>query len=232
LTSSAVVVALRDCAFRHRAACPQAGENHLKPWPSPPDAPREELPVDDEAADDDAAEERAPVAAPAPAAAVRVVGWSPSPRWDRSGSCRPTASESRTTGRGFFGRPAGFAVLGVEALAEGSGVAVVDDSETPAGADDTCLVRVGVSVDVTCLVRVGVLLDVTSGETFAFAVSMAGAARVTGAGMLSSGGKPIRVAALLIPSPIALTRSAATFPGLSVGMSRAGVGSHGGMLRS
>jgi len=39
--------------------------------------------------------------------------------------------------------------LGVEALAEGSGVAVVDDSEVPAGADDTCWVRFGVSVDVT-----------------------------------------------------------------------------------
>ena len=66
---------------------PQAGENHHEPWPSPPDAPSPEelLPVDDEAADDDAAEERAPVAAfSAPAAAVRVVGWSPSSRWDRS----------------------------------------------------------------------------------------------------------------------------------------------------
>jgi hypothetical protein len=95
-TLSAVVVALRDCAFRRRAACLKAGENHRKPWPSPPDAPRWELPVDVEATDDDAAEERAPVAAPARTAAVRVVGWSPSPRWVRSGSCWPTPSESFT----------------------------------------------------------------------------------------------------------------------------------------
>ena len=40
--------------------------------------------------------------------------------------------------------PASFAGLGVEALAEGSGVAVVDDAEAPAGADDTCWIRVGV----------------------------------------------------------------------------------------
>ena len=37
-------------------------------------------------------------------------------------------------------------------------------------------------------------------------------------------------AALLMPSPIAVTRSAATFAGLSLGISRAGVGSHGLML--
>jgi hypothetical protein len=55
---------------------------------------------------------------------------------------------------------------------------------------------------------------------------------VAGAGMLGSGGKSIRAKALLNPSPIALTRSVATFPGSSVGISRAGVGSHGGMLRS
>jgi len=63
-------------------------------------------------------------------------------------------------------------------------------------------------------------------------VKVAGAARVTGAGMLSSGGEPTRAAALLIPWPIALTRSVATVAGLSVGISRAGVGSHGLMLRS
>jgi hypothetical protein len=121
------------CAFRRRAACLTAGENHQEPWPSPP----EELPVDDEAADDDAAEERAPVAAPAPAAAVRVVGWSPSPRWDRSGSRWPTPSESRTTGRVFAG-------LGVEALTEGSGVVGVDGSTALPAVDDTCWIRVGV----------------------------------------------------------------------------------------
>ena len=42
-----------------------------------------------------------------------------------------------------------FAGSGVAPLVEGSGVAVVDDSEAPAGADDTCWVCVGVSVDVT-----------------------------------------------------------------------------------
>jgi hypothetical protein len=36
-----------------------------------------------------------------------------------------------------------FRRLGVEALAEGSGVAVVDDAEAPAGAD-ACWIRVGV----------------------------------------------------------------------------------------
>ena len=74
--------------------------------------------------------------------------------------------------------------------------------------------------------RVACCLIVVWSETSAVVIS-AGAA-----GMLSSGGKPMRAAALLIPSPIALTRSPATVAGLSGGISRAGVGSHGGMLRS
>ena len=55
---------------------------------------------------------------------------------------------------------------------------------------------------------------------------------VSGAGIFSSGGEPMRARALLIPWPIALTRSVATVARLSGGISRAGVGSHGGMLRS
>ena len=51
--------------------------------------------------------------------------------------------------------------------------------------------------------------------------------------MLGFGGKPIRAAALLIPSPIASTRSPATVAGSrGGGISRAGVGTHGLMLRS
>ena len=45
--------------------------------------------------------------------------------------------------------PAGFAGSGVAALVEGSGVAAADNSESPAGADDTCWICVGVSIDVT-----------------------------------------------------------------------------------
>jgi hypothetical protein len=104
---------------------------------------------------------------------------------------------------------------------------------------DICGVRVAVPVDVTCSVRVGVSVNVTCGVMSAFAVAVAGGAStgpavavVTGAGVLSSGGEPVRARALLMPWPIALTRSAMTFAGLSGGISRAGVGSHGGMLRS
>ena len=49
----------------------------------------------------------------------------------------------------------------------------------------------------------------------AVALSVAGAARVTGAGTLGSGGAPTRASALSTPSPIALTRSTVTFAGSS-----------------
>jgi hypothetical protein len=148
-TSSAVVVALRDCAFRRRAACLKAGESHQEPSPSPPnELPPEELPVDDEAADEDAVEEGSPVVASAPAAAVRLVGWSPSRRWDRPGSCRPAPSESRTTGRGFAG-------LVVTALAaEASDVGLVDGSTALAAADVALALSVAFFGDVGCSVSV------------------------------------------------------------------------------
>ena len=57
-------------------------------------------------------------------------------------------------------------------------------------------------------------------------------ALVPGAGIFSGGREPVRARALLIPSPTALTRSPATVAGSCIGISRAGVGSHGGMLRS
>jgi hypothetical protein len=95
----------------------------------PGDPPPGALPVEDDAADKDPA-----VAAPSPTAAVRVVGGSPL-RWcGRSGSCWPTPSESRTTGRGV-GRPAGFAGLDVEALAESPWVGLVECSDALAAVD-------------------------------------------------------------------------------------------------
>ena len=87
------------------------------------------------------------------------------------------------------------------------------------GVGDLLLVVVS-SVSVICC------LVVVSSETSALVIS------ARAAGMLSGAGEPMSAAALLMPSPTALTRSPATVAGLSVGISRAGVGSHGGMLRS
>ena len=120
----------------------------------PGDPPPGELPVEDDAADESPA-----VAAPSPTATVRVVGGSPLPWCGRSGSCWPTPSESRTTGRGV-GRPAGFAGLDVEALADSPWVGLVECSEALAAVDVAWWVSFAVCVDVAGSVSVTFVVDV------------------------------------------------------------------------
>jgi hypothetical protein len=103
--------------------------------------------------------------------------------------------------------------LGIEATAESSVVGRCDDS---------------VPLSVVAVV------DACTEATPASAGACAGAAAAfaRGVALLSGAGEPMRAAALVMPSPIALTRSAVTFAGSSGGISRAGVGSHGAMVRS
>lgn len=111
----------------------------------------------------------------------------PSPRCGTSRSCSPTLSESRTTGRGVAGRPAGFVGSDVESLADGSAALTSVAASSAATVLVTSFIDVAVSVGICWIpvlipvdakrsVWVGVSVDATGGETSAFPVSVAGGA--------------------------------------------------------
>jgi hypothetical protein len=205
---------------------------YSEPSASPPD----ESPLDGSLSGEDKAAEEDSAVAGSSSAAARVVVRPPLPRCDRSASSSPALSESRTTGRGVSRRPVGFVDSDAEALAEGpgasTGVGPVDTSSASTVSVTSFAVFFGIR-------PVAVLVDITGAETSTVPVSgtvgaSAGprAATRAGVGLVVGAGEPTGARALLMPSPIAATRSAVTVTGLSGGMSLAGVGSQGGMVRS
>ena len=94
--------------------------------------------------DDSSSGDGPTVGVPLLALAFGVCPWPPFEAPFRGACALTRAIKPRITGRAVVGCADGFSGLGVEALAEGSGVAVVEDAEAPAGADDTCWIRVGV----------------------------------------------------------------------------------------
>ena len=145
------------------------------------------------------------------------VEWSPSPRCGRSRSWSPTPSESRnrpTSPKAFVGltdRHLPKAIVRLGGLGQLRSVAAAVSVDTAGFASPLPRRRLPVSVSI------GISVDVICGRCRPCKVSVAGSASVTGAGMLSGGGEPNRARALLMPSPIALTRSAVTSPGRASG---------------